>query len=68
VRSIAVYLPALICGAMMLAICVPMLLGRKHNHSSDQSSTQQEIAELREEVARLKAERVLDDKSEARDG
>jgi len=53
---------------MMLLICVPMLLGRKHNQPTDQGISQQDVAELREEIARLKAERALEDKSGALDG
>ncbi len=67
-RSLAVYLPALACGAMMLLICVPMLLGRNHNQPTDQGVSQQDVGELREEIARLKAERALEDKSGALDG
>ncbi|HZJ50752.1 MAG TPA: hypothetical protein VFF07_07820 [Actinomycetota bacterium] len=67
-RTLVAYLPALACGVMMLFICVPMLLGRKHNQSADQGASQQEVAELREEISRLKAERALDNKSEAFDG
>ncbi len=52
----------------MLFICVPMLLGRKHKQATDKGAWQQEIAELREEIARLKAERALEDKSGALDG
>ena len=59
-RTLGTYLPALACGAMMLLICVPMLFGRKHNSESDESDTKREIAELRDEVARLKAERSAD--------
>ena len=51
----------------MLLICVPMLLGRKHNQPTGKGVSQ-EIAELREEIARLKAERALEDKSGALDG
>ncbi len=50
---------------MMLFICVPMLLGRKHNQSSDQGASQQEVAELREEISRLKAARALEDRNES---
>lgn len=64
----AAYLPALACGAMMLLVCVPMLLGRKHNHASDESASQQEVAELREEISRLKAKQTPVDRSEALDG
>ena len=67
-ESIAAYLPALACLAMMLLICVPMLLGRKHNRASDESASQQEIAQLREEISRLKSQRASTTKSEAFDG
>lgn len=67
-RTLAAYLPPLACGAMMLLVCVPMMFGRKLGHSDDQSGSKQEIAELREEISRLKAERALEDKSEALDG
>ena len=67
-RSIATYLPALACGAMLLLVCVPMLLGRKHHHANDESASQQEVAELREEISRLKAEWALTDRSEAPGG
>jgi hypothetical protein len=52
---------------MMLLICVPMMFRRKEGRSSDQSASQAEVAELREEVARLRAERGLADKSESLD-
>lgn len=67
-RTLATYLPALACGAMMLLICVPMLLGRKHDHDAEPSASQQEVAELRDEISRLKAERALEGKAEALDG
>jgi len=66
-RSLVVYLPAVACGAMMLLICVPMLLGRR-NHSGNQGASEHEIAQLREEIARLKSERALDEKAQAHDG
>jgi len=53
---------------MMLLICVPMLLGRRHNQPPDRGASQQEVAELREEISRLKAERALDNKTEVLDG
>jgi uncharacterized small protein (DUF1192 family) len=53
---------------MMLFICIPMLLGRKHNQASDESASQQELAQLREEISRLKAERASMDRSEALNG
>jgi hypothetical protein len=67
-RTLVTYLPALACGAMMLLICVPMLLGRKHKQDAEPSASQKEVAELREEISRLKAERALEDKTEALDG
>jgi hypothetical protein len=53
---------------MMLLICVPMLLGRKHGHDADPGASKQEVADLREEISRLKGERAIDDKAEALDG
>jgi hypothetical protein len=67
-RSIAAYLPAIACGVMMLLICVPMLVGRKRNQTNNQSASQEEVAELREEIARLKAQRTLEKESESLDG
>jgi hypothetical protein len=51
------YLPALACGAMMLFICIPMMrnMHKGHDDSTD-ADTRREIAGLREEIARLKAE------------
>ncbi|MGH2825993.1 MAG: hypothetical protein ACRDKF_03370 [Actinomycetota bacterium] len=66
-ESVVAYLPALACVAMMLLICVPMLLGRKHNQASDESASQQEVAQLREEVSRLRSERESTDRSEKLD-
>jgi len=68
VRTIGTYLPVLACAAMMLLVCVPMMLGRKHGQADDENGYKQGIAELREEIALLKAERALEDKSEALDG
>jgi hypothetical protein len=67
-RSLVAYLPAIACGVMMLLICVPMMFGRKHDQSADVGASKQEVAELREEVSRLKAERAHEDKSEALNG
>lgn len=63
------YLPALACGAMMLFICIPMMrnMHKSHGDSAD-ADARQEVAELREEIARVKAERALEDKTEALDG
>jgi hypothetical protein len=63
------YLPALACGAMMLLICIPMMRNMHKGHGdSGATDTRQEVAELREEMARLKAERALEDNREALDG
>jgi ubiquitin C-terminal hydrolase len=54
---------------MMLLICIPMMrnMDKAHRESAGTAS-RQEIVELREEVARLKAERALEDASETVDG
>lgn len=68
-RTLVTYLPAIACGAMMLLICIPMMRNmHKDNGASDESDTQREIGELRDEIARLKADRALEDKSETVDG
>lgn len=51
-----VALPGVACAAMMLAVCGPMMFGRKRACNNDKVS-KQEIAELREELARLRTER-----------
>lgn len=48
-------LPALACGAMMLLICVPMMMGRKHGHD-DSTVSKEEVSQLREELAQLRGE------------
>jgi hypothetical protein len=63
-RALGSYLPALACLAMMAVICIPMLLShRKHNNSqvTKEPDINPELAELREEVALLKARLTLDD-------
>jgi hypothetical protein len=59
------YLPVIACGAMMLLICIPMTknMHKGHDDSTD-VDTRQEIAELREEIARLRAEKTLDSSEE----
>jgi len=58
-----VALPGLACAAMMLVICIPMMRNMHKGHGeSDDSATRQEVAELREEVARLKADRALSER------
>lgn len=54
------YLPALVCGAMLLFICIPMMRNmHQGNGESDNAVIGQEVAALREEIARFKAERAL---------
>ena len=67
-RTIATYLPAIACGAMMLLICIPMMKSMHKRNDSEAAASSQEIAELREEIARLKAERALADTKESVDG
>ena len=66
-KTLIAFIPALTCGAMMLFICIPMMF-RKHDGTSEESASKQEVAELREEVARLKAQHALGEKSEFVDG
>ena len=59
-RQFLFILPALMCGGMMF-VCFRMMFGsRKGVQGQDQSSlpdSEDEIKELREEVARLRADR-----------
>jgi hypothetical protein len=54
------WLPLLGCAAMMF-VCLRLMTKGSNNqpHEADAPSTQQEIAELREEVARLRGERAV---------
>ncbi len=63
-RTLLVLLPALACGAMML-VCARMMAGRG-DHAAPPAEEQ--LAELREEIARLHAERMLGDRKERIDG
>jgi hypothetical protein len=68
-ETIVAYLPAIACGAMLLLLCIPMMRNMHQGYGeSAGTASRQEIAELREEVARLKAERALEDASETVDG
>jgi hypothetical protein len=64
-ETLIAFLPALACGAMMLFICIPMMrnMHKKHDNSTE-ADTRQEIAELREEIVRLRAEKALDSDEE----
>ena len=66
-ETLLAYLPAFACGAMMLLICIPMMR-KMHKGDSGDSATSEEVAELREELARLKAERTPSDTRETIDG
>lgn len=57
-KTLLVYLPAIACLAMVAIICLPMLL--KHG----KHETDPEVAELKEEVARLRAQIALRDDEE----
>jgi len=68
-ETLVAYLPAIACGAMLLLICIPMMRNMHKGHDeSAGTASRQEIAELREEVGRLKAERPLGHASETVDG
>jgi hypothetical protein len=65
VRTLITLLPALACGAMML-VCARMMFGR-HGQPHDDPQTR-EIAELRDEVTRLRAGRTLQGEEEKING
>lgn len=50
----AALIPALICGGMMVG-CV-LMMSRKHREGTDRDVDADEVARLRAEVARLRAE------------
>lgn len=55
------YLPLLACGAMILLICIPMMRNMHKGHDGlANAHTPEEVAELREEIARLRGEKALD--------
>jgi hypothetical protein len=58
-ENLIAYLPLLACGAMMMFICIPMMRNMHKGHD-DSADARREIVELREEVARLRAEKALD--------
>jgi hypothetical protein len=63
------YLPVLACGAVMFFCLRHMSMGGKqHTDDNIDVATKQEIAELREELARLRAERTLASTDKTRDG
>lgn len=58
-RAVITYLPLLACGAMMLFICIPMMRHMSKGESSEDATTREEIAALREQIAELRADRAL---------
>ena len=69
-RTIATYLPAIACGAMLLFMCIPMMraMHRKPDGESTDVATRAEVVKLREEIDRLKAQRGLAEEAETVDG
>jgi hypothetical protein len=61
VRTLLTYLPAIACLAILLVVCLPMLM-KRDGHDSD------EVAQLREEVARLRTELAVRDAPVSIDG
>jgi hypothetical protein len=58
-RLLLSYLPALACLLVMAAVCLPMLLGRWRGRSAESHqahASADEVAALRDEVARLRAQ------------
>ncbi|MGH2385678.1 MAG: hypothetical protein ACRDJL_09535 [Actinomycetota bacterium] len=63
------YLPVIACGAVMFFCMRHMWMGGKQQRDDlTDVATKQEIAELREELARLRSERSLVSTEESRDG
>ncbi len=63
------YLPVLACGAVMFFCLRHMSMGSKQQTDDKLDvATKQEVAELREELAGLRAERALAAQEETRDG
>lgn len=64
-KTLVSFLPALACGAMML-VCARMMFGRHEKMNDDSGS--RAVAELHEEIARLRGERALGEREEKIDG
>jgi len=53
-RTLVTLLPALACVGMVLVICLAMMRGRFNADARDDKVTREEVAALRDEVARLR--------------
>jgi hypothetical protein len=63
------YLPLLACGAVMFFCMRHMSMrGKQQTDEKTDVASRQELAELREEIARLRPERALASTEETRDG
>jgi len=63
------WLPLIACAAMMIVVCIPMIKSmHKGNDGNTNPETKREIAELREEIARLRAERSIGSKQHTHRG
>lgn len=56
-RTIVAYLPAVACAAMLLFMCIPMMRNMHKDERSEDAETRTELAQLRDEISRLKAGR-----------
>jgi hypothetical protein len=63
------WLPLIACAAMMLVVCIPMIRRMKTKTDGNRHPvTRREIAKLREEIARLRAERSIESKQDTNRG
>ena len=62
-ETVVNYLPAILCGAMFLSMCIPMIRNMHKERSSDG-----ELTKMREEIERLKAGRTPESTRERTDG
>lgn len=67
-ETLLAYLPAVACVGMMLFVCVPMLFGHRAHPRDAEHATSEEVAALRDEIVRLKAERSVTTGKESLDG
>lgn len=67
-ETLLAYLPAVACVSMMLFVCVPMLFGHRGHPRDGERATSEQVAALRDEIARLEAERSVTTGKESLDG